>query len=173
MYTRIPPQLQSSRAGPNTRCQVSPTYFPLRILRGDKPARNRTSVPSPPFSISVSLLIPADPQKCLQFGHFSYNCKAAAATYVARPSRTKQLADASDIVRSGGGGGMFGRGKDRDQPSVEVPDEFKKGPAGVGLADEILRAKEEARRRLGVDDKKGKKGKGKEVKKSKKSRKRR
>lgn len=68
---------------------------------------------------------------------------------------------------------MFGRGKDRDQPSVEVPDEFKKGPAGVGLADEILRAKEEARRRLGVEDKKGKKGKGKEVKKSKKSRKRR
>jgi hypothetical protein len=49
-------------------------------------------------------------------------------------------------------------------PSVEVPEEFKKGPVGVGLADEILKAKEEARKRLGVESKKKGKGKGKDSK---------
>lgn len=49
-------------------------------------------------------------------------------------------------------------------PSVEVPEEFKKGPVGVGLADEILKAKEEARKRLGVASKSKSKGKGKDSK---------
>ena len=69
---------------------------------------------------------------------------------------------------------MFGRGKDRDRPSVEVPEEFKKGPSGVGLADEILKAKEEARKRLGLVEEKAKgKGKAKAEKGGLKTKKRR
>jgi hypothetical protein len=53
--------------------------------------------------------------------------------------------------------------KARDTPSVETPDEFKSG-AGIGLADKILRAKEEAREKeIG----KGK-GNGKSLKESNK-----
>ena len=50
-------------------------------------------------------------------------------------------------------------------PSVDVPEEFKKD-AKVGLADRILQAKEEERKRLkAIEDKKNRKaskGKGKE-----------
>lgn len=54
-------------------------------------------------------------------------------------------------------------------PSVDVPEEFKKD-AKVGLADRILQAKEEERKRLkAIEDKKSKKaskGKGKETARS-------
>jgi len=69
-------------------------------------------------------------QKCLKLGHATYECKNPRP-YASRPSRTKELAK--------------GVGKDiRDKPSVEVPEEFK---AREGLADRILKAKEEERRR--------------------------
>ncbi|RSH94660.1 hypothetical protein EHS25_004465 [Saitozyma podzolica] len=88
MWTRGPRQLQSNKAGPNTRCQ-----------------------------------------KCLKLGHHTYEC-TNPRPYQARPSRSKQLA--------------MGGGPLRDKPSVEVPEEFKVN-AGVGLADKILKAKEEER----------------------------
>lgn len=48
---------------------------------------------------------------------------------------------------------------------MEVPDEFKK-EAKVGLADRILQAKEEERKRLrALEDKKAAKGKGKSSRK--------
>ncbi|RSH83511.1 uncharacterized protein EHS24_007198 [Apiotrichum porosum] len=63
-------------------------------------------------------------QKCLKYGHHTYEC-SNARPYVPRPSRTKELSQ--------------GLGSSaRDKPSVEVPEEFK---SGVGLADKILRAK--------------------------------
>lgn len=58
-------------------------------------------------------------------------------------------------------------------PSVEVPEEFKKGPAGVGLADQILKAKEEARKRFGMTSKDKGKGQGKDKKEERRSKKRR
>lgn len=54
-----------------------------------------------------------------------------------RQSHTKQLAS----------------GSKRDKPSVEVPDEFKQGLQGrEGLADRILKAKEEERERIRLED---------------------
>ncbi|KAL7419577.1 hypothetical protein Q5752_005489 [Cryptotrichosporon argae] len=70
-------------------------------------------------------------QKCLKLGHATYECKNARP-YVSRPSRTAQLAAG---VRA------------RERPSVDVPDEFRAN-AGVGLADRILKAKEDERVRL-------------------------
>jgi hypothetical protein len=88
-------------------------------------------------------------QKCLKFGHHTYQC-SNARPYQARPSRTQQLEK-----------GKFGL----EGPSVDVPEEFKKD-AKVGLADRILQAKEEERKRLkALEDKKTRKalkGKGKE-----------
>jgi len=88
-------------------------------------------------------------QKCLKFGHHTYQC-SNARPYQARPSRTQQLEK-----------GKFGL----EGPSVDVPEEFKKD-AKVGLADRILQAKEEERKRLkALEDKKNRKaskGKGKE-----------
>jgi hypothetical protein len=87
--------------------------------------------------------------KCLKFGHHTYQC-SNARPYQARPSRTQQLEK-----------GKFGL----EGPSVDVPEEFKKD-AKVGLADRILQAKEEERKRLkALEDKKNRKalkGKGKE-----------
>ena len=124
MYVRQPKQLQSKAAGPNTRCQVS-------------------SVTLTTFSQ------PTNFQKCLKFGHHTYQC-SNARPYQARPSRTQQLEK-----------GKFGL----EGPSVDVPEEFKKD-AKVGLADRILQAKEEERKRLkAIEDKKNRKaskGKGKE-----------
>jgi hypothetical protein len=88
-------------------------------------------------------------QKCLKFGHHTYQC-SNPRPYQARPSRTQQLEK-----------GKFGL----EGPSVDVPEEFKKD-AKVGLADRILQAKEEERKRLkALEDKKTRKalkGKGKE-----------
>jgi hypothetical protein len=88
-------------------------------------------------------------QKCLKFGHHTYQC-SNARPYQARPSRTQQLEK-----------GKFGL----EGPSVDVPEEFKKD-AKVGLADRILQAKEEERKRLkAIEEKKSRKalkGKGKE-----------
>ncbi|OCF30588.1 hypothetical protein I317_01253 [Kwoniella heveanensis CBS 569] len=72
-------------------------------------------------------------QRCLKLGHHTYQC-TNPRPYVPRPSRTKQLAL---------GGGVGGR----DKPSVEVPEEFKSSASGMGIADKILKAKEEERRR--------------------------
>lgn len=49
----------------------------------------------------------------------------------------------------------MGGGPARDQPSVEVPEEFKVG-SGVGLADKILKAKEIERAKEKVKKVKGK-----------------
>ncbi|KLT41809.1 hypothetical protein CC85DRAFT_226069, partial [Cutaneotrichosporon oleaginosum] len=53
-------------------------------------------------------------QKCLKTGHFTYEC-TGSRPYVARPSRTKQLRTGAGLPAGGG----------RDQPSVELPDEFR------------------------------------------------
>jgi hypothetical protein len=93
------------------------------------------------------------PKKCLKFGHHTYTC-SNPRPYQARPSRTQQLEK-----------GKFGL----EGPSVEVPEEFKKD-AKVGLADRILQAKEEERKRLkALEDKKSRKaskGKAKETSRS-------
>ena len=93
------------------------------------------------------------PKKCLKFGHHTYTC-SNPRPYQARPSRTQQLEK-----------GKFGL----EGPSVDVPEEFKKD-AKVGLADRILQAKEEERKRLkALEDKKirkASKGKAKESSRS-------
>lgn len=66
-------------------------------------------------------------QKCLERGHFTYECKGARP-YVSRPSRTQQLDNPKLRAKA--------------TPSVEVPEEFKK-PAG--LAAKILEGKEKER----------------------------
>lgn len=77
-------------------------------------------------------------KKCLKFGHYTYEC-SNPQPYQARPSRTQQLEK-----------GKLGR----EKPSVELPEEFKK-EARVGLADRILQAKEDERKRLkAIEDKK-------------------
>ncbi|BEI85298.1 hypothetical protein CcaverHIS002_0506990 [Cutaneotrichosporon cavernicola] len=73
-------------------------------------------------------------QKCLKTGHFTYEC-TGSRPYVARPSRTKQLRTGAGLPAGGG----------RDKPSVELPEEFR---SRDGLADRILKAKEEERARL-------------------------
>ncbi|TFK24994.1 hypothetical protein FA15DRAFT_591445 [Coprinopsis marcescibilis] len=50
-------------------------------------------------------------QKCLERGHFTYQCKGARP-YVSRPSRTKQLENPKLKLKA--------------TPTVEVPEEFKK-----------------------------------------------
>ncbi|KAH6912671.1 zinc knuckle-domain-containing protein [Coprinopsis sp. MPI-PUGE-AT-0042] len=66
-------------------------------------------------------------QKCLERGHFTYECKGARP-YVSRPSRTQQLENPKLRAKA--------------TPSVEVPEEFKR-PAG--LASKILEGKEKER----------------------------
>ncbi|CAE6489856.1 unnamed protein product [Rhizoctonia solani] len=68
-------------------------------------------------------------QKCLQRGHFIYQCKATQP-YKSRPSRT-QLLEKPELARKRG-----------DKPSVEVPEEFKKRS---GTANKILEEKEKDR----------------------------
>ncbi|KDR82887.1 hypothetical protein GALMADRAFT_58465 [Galerina marginata CBS 339.88] len=54
-------------------------------------------------------------QKCLGRGHFIYECKSTRP-YVTRPSRTQQLENPRLLAKL----------KADAQPSVEVPEEFKK-----------------------------------------------
>ncbi|TEB30703.1 hypothetical protein FA13DRAFT_1630396 [Coprinellus micaceus] len=75
-------------------------------------------------------------QKCLGKGHFTFECKGARP-YISRPSRTQQLANPKLAAKL--------------KPSVEVPEEFLKKPAGT--ADQILAAKEKER----AKEEKGKK----------------
>ncbi|KAF2847966.1 hypothetical protein T440DRAFT_470556 [Plenodomus tracheiphilus IPT5] len=69
-------------------------------------------------------------QKCLNRGHYSYECKASAQErpYKSRPSRTQQLLNP----------------KLQPKLTTEVPNELLRKK---GVADEILRKKEEERRR--------------------------
>ncbi|KDN41014.1 hypothetical protein RSAG8_07720, partial [Rhizoctonia solani AG-8 WAC10335] len=68
-------------------------------------------------------------QKCLQRGHFIYDCKSIQP-YKSRPSRSQLLAK-PELARKRG-----------DKPSVEVPEEFKKRS---GVANKILEEKEKDR----------------------------
>ncbi|KAG9119015.1 hypothetical protein FRC07_006185 [Ceratobasidium sp. 392] len=68
-------------------------------------------------------------QKCLQRGHFIYQCKFTQP-YKSRPSRS-QLLENPSLVRKRG-----------DKPTVEVPEEFKKK---TGVANKILEEKEKDR----------------------------
>ncbi|KAB5589042.1 hypothetical protein CTheo_7520 [Ceratobasidium theobromae] len=71
-------------------------------------------------------------QKCLQRGHFIYECKFTQP-YKSRPSRT-QLLEKPELARKRG-----------DKPSVEVPEEFKKSHKRTGIANKILEEKEKDR----------------------------
>ncbi|KAF9452900.1 hypothetical protein P691DRAFT_659741 [Macrolepiota fuliginosa MF-IS2] len=53
-------------------------------------------------------------QKCLQKGHFIYECKYERP-YISRPSRTQQLENPRVLAKLKADG----------KPSVEVPEEFK------------------------------------------------
>ncbi|KIJ64443.1 hypothetical protein HYDPIDRAFT_90525 [Hydnomerulius pinastri MD-312] len=70
-------------------------------------------------------------QKCLQPGHFIYECKSTRP-YVSRPSRTEMLENPRILAKLKADG----------KPSVEVPEEFKKKS---GTANKILEAKEKER----------------------------
>ncbi|GJE97173.1 zinc knuckle-domain-containing protein [Phanerochaete sordida] len=74
-------------------------------------------------------------QKCLQTGHFTYQCKGQRP-YLSRPSRTQQLENPRVLAKLKADG----------KPSVEVPDEFKRKP---GTANKILEEKEKARAKEG------------------------
>ncbi|KAI0283987.1 zinc knuckle-domain-containing protein [Russula aff. rugulosa BPL654] len=50
-------------------------------------------------------------QKCLQPGHFTYECKDNTRPYISRPSRTAQLENPRLVAKSKADG----------QPSVDVP----------------------------------------------------
>ncbi|CAO2658847.1 Nn.00g065700.m01.CDS01 [Neocucurbitaria sp. VM-36] len=69
-------------------------------------------------------------QKCLKRGHYSYECKASAQErpYTSRPSRTQQLLNP----------------KLKPKLTTEVPNELLRKK---GVADDILKKKEEARKR--------------------------
>lgn len=71
-------------------------------------------------------------QKCLQTGHFTYECKSTRP-YVSRPSRTAQLENPRLLAKLKADG----------KPSIEVPEEFKNKS---GTADRILEAKEKQRK---------------------------
>ncbi|KAG0265856.1 hypothetical protein DFQ27_000307 [Actinomortierella ambigua] len=64
-------------------------------------------------------------QKCLQYGHYTYECKGGRV-YNARPTRTQQLHKPTKRIQ------------------VEVPEEFL---SKKGLAAKILKEKEEERQR--------------------------
>ncbi|KAJ7784582.1 zinc knuckle-domain-containing protein [Mycena metata] len=85
-------------------------------------------------------------QKCLRTGHFIYECKSERP-YVSRPSRSQQLEK---------GPGVLAKLKASGQPSVEVPEEFKKKD---GTANRILEQKAKERE----------KGKERESKKARRS----
>ncbi|KAH7885379.1 zinc knuckle-domain-containing protein [Phlebopus sp. FC_14] len=70
-------------------------------------------------------------QKCLQTGHFTYECKFTRP-YVSRPSRTQMLENPRSLAKLKADG----------KPSVEVPEEFKNKS---GTANKILAAKEKER----------------------------
>ncbi|KAF7768557.1 hypothetical protein Agabi119p4_7800 [Agaricus bisporus var. burnettii] len=70
-------------------------------------------------------------QKCLQRGHFIYECKYERP-YISRPSRTQQLENPKLLAKL----------KADAKPSTEVPEEFKNKS---GLADKILEGKEKER----------------------------
>ncbi|QRV92629.1 Zinc finger, CCHC-type [Ceratobasidium sp. AG-Ba] len=80
---------------------------------------------------------PTNSHRCLQRGHFIYECKYTQP-YKARPSRSKLLENPALLRKKG------------DKPSVEVPEEFKKK---TGIANKILEEKEkdrEAKRKRSV-----------------------
>ncbi|KAF8606696.1 hypothetical protein BDV93DRAFT_417409, partial [Ceratobasidium sp. AG-I] len=68
-------------------------------------------------------------QKCLQRGHFIYECKSTQP-YKSRPSRSQMLENPALAKKRG------------DKPSVELPEEFKKK---TGVANKILEEKEKDR----------------------------
>ncbi|KAI6114038.1 zinc knuckle-domain-containing protein [Pisolithus sp. B1] len=70
-------------------------------------------------------------QKCLQTGHFTYECKSPRP-YVSRPSRTQMMENPRLLAKL----------KTDGKPSVEVPEEFTKKS---GTANRILEAKEKER----------------------------
>ncbi|KAJ7250885.1 zinc knuckle-domain-containing protein [Mycena haematopus] len=84
-------------------------------------------------------------QKCLQTGHFIYECKFERP-YVSRPSRTQQLESPNVLAKLKAAG----------KASVEIPEEFKKKD---GTANRILEEKAKARE----------KGKERESKKARRS----
>ncbi|KAG8754598.1 hypothetical protein FRC12_011141 [Ceratobasidium sp. 428] len=68
-------------------------------------------------------------QKCLQRGHFIYQCKFTQP-YKSRPSRSQMLENPNLAKKRG------------EKPSVEIPEEFKKK---TGVANKILEEKEKDR----------------------------
>ncbi|KAI6147486.1 zinc knuckle-domain-containing protein [Pisolithus tinctorius] len=70
-------------------------------------------------------------QKCLQTGHFTYECKSPRP-YVSRPSRTQMMENPKLLAKLKADG----------KPSVEVPEEFTRKS---GTANRILEAKEKER----------------------------
>ncbi|KAG0234833.1 hypothetical protein BGX31_004449 [Mortierella sp. GBA43] len=92
----------------------------------------------PKYSLSASRTkAPATQQcqKCLEFGHFTYDCKAERV-YKARPTRTQQLK------------------KPIKRHHVEVPEEFL--PKKKGLAAKILKDKEDEKKKKEKSKKKKK-----------------
>jgi len=81
-------------------------------------------------------------QKCLGTGHFTYQCKNTRP-YVSRPSRTQELENPRVLAKL----------KAEGKPSVEVPEEFKKG----GTANRILEAKEKERAKANEEERPRKK----------------
>ncbi|KAF8926408.1 zinc knuckle-domain-containing protein [Dissophora ornata] len=88
---------------------------------------NRNQGPKYPASSSRSKA-PATQQcqKCLEYGHYTYDCKAERV-YKPRPTRTQQLK------------------KPLKRIEVEVPEEFL--PKKKGLAEKILKDKEDERKK--------------------------
>ncbi|KAF9347014.1 hypothetical protein BGX34_003468, partial [Mortierella sp. NVP85] len=83
----------------------------------------------PKYSLSASRAkAPATQQcqKCLEFGHYTYDCKAERV-YKPRPTRTQQLK------------------KPIKRPQVEVPEEFL--PKKKGLAAKILKEKDDKKKK--------------------------
>lgn len=123
----------NDRAGPNTRCQVRLTPLPiLRLFPLYPPSSARLWTR---MTLDASTHTRPNKQKCLKYGHFTYECKNARP-YVPRPSRTSQLAE---------GGGP------KERVGVSMPDDIA---SKAGVADKILKAKEEARKRLAAEEEK-------------------
>ncbi|KAI8458290.1 hypothetical protein BY996DRAFT_6430261 [Phakopsora pachyrhizi] len=108
-----------------------------KLNDADERSKNKSA---PPGSRSTNLKYSGGPtgsgkasqstrcQKCEKFGHFTYNCPVKAVPYKSRPSRTQQLINPK--VK-------------RQEPSVEVPEEFL---SKKGVAAKILEKNEQVRR---------------------------
>ncbi|KIM24712.1 hypothetical protein M408DRAFT_230775 [Serendipita vermifera MAFF 305830] len=64
-------------------------------------------------------------QKCLQRGHYTFNCKTTARPYATRPSRTQMLENPDKFAKIA-----------RPAVNEDLPDEFL---SKKGLADKILK----------------------------------